>query len=486
MTGDYFYRRTWNRFRKHHLGMVGLAVVILYVIVGIYAPFLASSKPLIVQFDGSWYFPLFRYLFYTGFYTKGIDIFFNLLMFTLPAAFLVGYAFNGSRRKALLISIGLLQIGAFLWIVLTPPNDPAGNTDLMKERKAALKVGEKPTWDFDLQYMTPYRKLNMALRYQQRKAQNSRIVQQVGTKEFLPTLWQLDRENERSTRERLQGLLKTNPENSDALSQMRYLEDRKRWLEESQSKFGFELMPLVRSFHWEDDAGGDQALNHKVHWLDLTRINRKDLTAALIFGVRISLVVGILAVGLSLIIGLPIGAFSGYYGGKLDIVVNRLLEIWESMPVLFMLLLVVAIIQSKSIFLVIAVIGLFGWTTITRYIRGEFFKQRNLSYVEACKAIGFPDRFIMFSHILPNAIPPVLTLLPFSIMGAIMSEAALSFLGLGEEGSSSWGVLMDEGRTAFPSESYLLWPPAILLTILLICIALVGDALRDAIDPKSQ
>jgi peptide/nickel transport system permease protein len=150
-----------------------------------------------------------------------------------------------------------------------------------------------------------------------------------------------------------------------------------------------------------------------------------------------------------------------------------------------MLLMVVAILQSKSIFLVIAVIGIFGWTSFSRYIRGEFFKQRNLPYVEAARSIGFHDNYIIFSHILPNALPPLLTLIPFAIMGAITSEAGLSFLGLGEEGSCSWGVLMAEGRSAFPAESYLLWPPAILLTILLVSIAIVGDFFRDALDPRN-
>jgi peptide/nickel transport system permease protein len=225
-------------------------------------------------------------------------------------------------------------------------------------------------------------------------------------------------------------------------------------------------------------------LNQLIPWWDLTRTNRKDLVSALIFGVRISLVVGIIAVAISLVIGIPIGAMAGFYGGKFDILVSRLMEIWESMPTFFMLLLVVAITQSKTIFLVIAVIGIFSWPSFSRYIRGEFFKQRNLAYIEACRSLGFPNRFIMFSHILPNAIPPLLTLLPFAIMGAITSEAGLSFLGLGEEGSCSWGVLMDEGRSAFPGESYLLWPPAILLTILLVAIALVGDATRDSLDPK--
>ena len=90
----------------------------------------------------------------------------------------------------------------------------------------------------------------------------------------------------------------------------------------------------------------------------------------------------------------------------------------------------------------------------------------------------------MFYHLLPNAIPPLLTLIPFAVMSAITAEAGLSFLGLGEEGSSSWGVLMEEGRAAFPAESYLLWPPAILLSLLLVTIAIVGDHLRDALDPK--
>lgn len=162
----------------------------------------------------------------------------------------------------------------------------------------------------------------------------------------------------------------------------------------------------------------------------------------------------------------------------------RLLEVWESMPTFFMLLMSVAILQSKSIFLVIGMIGIFGWTGFSRFIRGEFLKQKNLSYVEACHAVGYPTSWIIFKEIMPNAISPIITLLPFAIMGAITSEAGLSFLGLGEEGSTSWGVLMDEGRRAFPAESYLLWPPAILLTILLVAIALVGDAIRDELDPK--
>ena len=465
-------------FRRHRLGMCALFVVILFTLVGIYAPFLASSKPLVVNWDGTWYFPLFRNLFFRGFYTKRIDLFFNLLMFTFPFFILF------RKRFQLLVLLMTVQVGLFAYLAYTKPQDPAVNPAINLERQLAIQNGELSTWNFELRYMISYAKLNLVLQYNQRKNQHLKfqrykVKYENETGRKMSTLWQIDLDNEKEKMQRLKKVM-----NHEAQAEMAYILERRKWLREESAKLYTVIMPLFRSFHWEEDAGGEQSLNRMIKWWDLTRINRKDLMAALIFGVRISLVVGLLAVGLSLLIGIPIGSLAGFYGGKLDILVTRLMEIWESMPVFFMLLLIVAITQNKSIFLVITVIGFFSWPGFSRYIRGEFFKQRNLPYVEACHSLGFRDSYIIFSHILPNAIPPVLTLLPFSIMGAITSEAGLSFLGLGEEGSCSWGVLMDEGRTAFPGESYLLWPPAILLTILLVAIALVGDALRDALDPK--
>lgn len=470
-----FWESIWRQFKHHKLGMLALIVVGIFFLVGIYAPFLASSKPFVVNYDGEWFFPLFRYLFYRGFYTKLLDLFFNLLIFIFPLILLALFYLKGSVRTWTIAILCLIQIGAFLYFAFAPIKDPAADPQLTKQRvQNRLKA---PSWANDVAYMTSYERLNLVLHYQQIQRQHERLQPFAKAYEEkygqpIPTLWQTRELNEQR---QLEG---------EHTSDRQYLLDRRHWLEEQLKLLHFEVMPLIRDFHWEDDAGGGQNLNQFIPWWELTRINRKDLVAALIFGVRISLVVGILAVSLALMIGIPIGAFAGYYGGTSDIVVSRLLEIWESMPVFFMLLLVVAITQSKSIFIVIAVIGFFGWTTFSRYIRGEFFKQRNLSYVEACRSLGFRDSYIMFSHVLPNAIPPLLTLLPFAIMGAITSEAGLSFLGLGEENSASWGVLMDEGRSAFPGESYLLWPPAILLTILLVAIALVGDALRDALDPK--
>jgi peptide/nickel transport system permease protein len=493
-----YWNKIWSQFQKRRLGVLGLYIVALFCLIGVYAPFLASSKPLFVVYDGESYFPLFRYLFYREFFTKRLDIFFNIMMFTLPLSLIALKCLKAKQRLIAVITIILIQFVAFAFLAVRTPQDPAADPLLNQERHLALqnlrKKGLHQDWDFELRYMTPYAKLNMLLRYQQRKAQNQSL-QYYSTVYGgpLPTLWNENERHEAQEVAQLKEVIQRNQtagtENSaearSAQSELAFLHEKQQWLEEEGKKLRFMIMPLLSHFHWEDDAGGEQKLNQYLHWWQLTRINHKDLLAALIFGVRISLVVGITAVGLAMLIGIPVGALAGFYGGRMDIVVSRLLEIWEAMPTFFMLLMVVAILQSKSIFIVICVIGIFGWTTFSRYIRGEFFKQRGLPYVEACRAQGFQNGYVMFKHILPNAIPPVLTLLPFAIMGAITSEAGLSFLGLGEEGSCSWGVLMDEGRTAFPQESYLLWPPAIALTLLLIAIAIVGDSLRDALDPKT-
>lgn len=480
----------WQQYKKHRLGYLALLVVLCFCCVGIYAPFLASSKPLVVIYDGTVYFPLFRYLFYPEFFSKRLDLFFNLLIFTFPLMVFCCYSRRVKSKGKWLLGICAAQLLLFLYVCYRPVEDPAGDPQLARQHNEAIKQHPDASWNFELRYMNSYAKLNLLLRYRSLKEQHRHLS--AALKKDPHTLFYTIRQHDEEKLERqkklienFQGQFPQNIQHLNALkAESAYIIERRKWLETESAKLHFVAMPLLSPFHWEDDAGGSQSLNQELPWWELTRINRKDLLAALIFGVRISLVVGLLAVAIALFLAIPIGAISGYYGGTIDIIVCRLIEIWEAMPTFFMLLMAVAIIQSKSIFIVIAIIGFFGWTGFSRFLRGEFFKQRNLPYVEACMALGYSNRYIMFIHILPNAIPPVLTLLPFAIMGAISSEAGLSFLGLGEEGSCSWGVLMDEGRSAFPGESNLLWPPAILLTTLLVAIALVGDALRDTFDPK--
>jgi len=483
---DNFWTRVRKQYFRRFFPAFSFWVVLVICLLGVYAPFLASNKPLFVSYQGEWYFPLFRYLFFPGFYTKRIDLFFNLLMFTLPL-FLIAVRW---RWKGAFFAVSV-QVFLFGLILLFPQNDPASDANLNIKRQKALQSSSIPyTWEFVLDHLTPYEKLNMLTEYRRNLHQQKRLEKYLPEYNKLeedkyghiapfPTLWNMHRLHYEETIDRLKKKKTTQKE-----ERRKFFIDRRDWIEKESQNLRSVVMPLLRPFHWEEDAGGSQTLNLVLDWWEVTRINRKDLMAGLIFGIRISIVVGIAAVSIALAIGVPVGAAAGYFGGKFDIIVCRLLEIWESMPTFFMLLLVVGILQSKSIFLVIFVIGLFSWTSFSRFIRGEFFKQRNLPYVESCHAQGFSTRYIIFRHILPNAVPPLLTLVPFAVMGAITVEAGLSFLGLGEEGSCSWGVLMDEGRQAFPGESYLLWPPAIFLTILLIAVALVGDGLRDAIDPK--
>ncbi len=555
-TRDPFWQRLFYQFRQRTAGVIGLIVVLIFCFIAIIAPLLAAGKPLFLTYHSTPYFPLFRYLLYPGYYTKAIDLFFNLLLITSTISLLVWLVcyLLGWKRYYAWACLILLQTVGYLWITLFPMKDPAYDPRLAMARAEALAAAyqsgrlasrlETQSWAFELAHLNAYARLNLLLREQQQRWQEQRLQAYIQAYEsqklerwlndqarskrqqlinhqkkagqiasletfkkevleeaqknsslpkiVLPTLSQLEASQEKQLIERLQKEAELAKQKRDpdaeamAMARLTYVKDRRDWINQEIQAIHWEILPLLRFFHWEEDAAGDQNLNQVVSWNELTRVNRKDLLAALVFGARISLVVGIVSVALALFIGVPIGALAGYYGGRLDLLISRLLEIWESMPLFFMLLMVVAILQTKSIFLFITIIGLFSWTGFSRYIRGETLKQKNLPYVEACRSIGYRDSSIIFLHVLPNAIPPLLTLLPFAIMAAISSEAALSFLGLGEEGSGSWGVLMDEGRQAFPAESYLLWPPAILLTLLLIAIALVGDALRDAIDPKMQ
>lgn len=458
--------RIWRNFYRKKLGMIALGLIIAFALVGIYAPFLAASKPILVRYENVWYFPLFRYLFFRGYYTKSIDLFFNLFMFILPFIVIACCLLKKHVRMGVVALFMLFQVIGYGWLMSGPIRDPG--------YYRAADPGE--TWGRELAAMSPYARLNLALGWKLGVDYNRRLSSRYHNP---PTPFMRQQMLFAAQIQRL-----GDRKDEEAQARLTYLNDKQQWLEDQVLDYCW--MPFFRSFHWEEDAGGDRDFNAQARWYERTRVNRKDLLSSLIFGIRVSLMVGFAAVFLCMIIGIPLGAYAGYYGGRLDLVLSRFTEIWESMPTFFMLLMTVAILQQKSLFLIILVMGLFGWTTYFRFIRAEVLKQRNLTYVEACLCQGMRDRWILFRHILPNALPPILTLLPFSIMNAITREAALSFLGLGEEGSTSWGVLMDEGRSVFPAESYLLWPPAILLSVLLVAVALLGDSLRDALDPRLE
>ncbi|MEA2011830.1 MAG: ABC transporter permease [Verrucomicrobiota bacterium] len=225
------------------------------------------------------------------------------------------------------------------------------------------------------------------------------------------------------------------------------------------------------------------------HILGTDKVGR-DVLSRIIYGARISLAVGIFAVGLSLSIGIFIGLTAGYKGGLYDLILMRIVEIVICFPTFLLLLILMTLMLDKggsqSILLVALVIGLTGWTGVARLVRGEVLKQKTLAYVTAAQVLGFSHFRIMFRHILPNVSAPILVSATFGIAGAILAETGLSFLGFGvQPPTASWGELVNQALV-YPLGYYhlTLWPGFIIFFTVTI-FNLVGEGLRDAFDIRS-
>ena len=208
----------------------------------------------------------------------------------------------------------------------------------------------------------------------------------------------------------------------------------------------------------------------------------RDVLARIFYGLRTSLNFGLLLVITSMVIGTIIGAIQGYYGGKIDLTGQRLTEIWEALPFLYVLILLGSVYGSSFILLLV-VYGLFNWIAISYYMRAEFLRLRNQQFVEAAQCLGLPDRKILFRHILPNALVPLTTFFPFSLVGAIGTLAALDYLGFGlPPPTASWGQLLAQAQ----GQAYwwlILYPSLALFLVILLCV-FVGEGVRNAFDPR--
>ncbi|MCF7955275.1 MAG: ABC transporter permease [Phycisphaerae bacterium] len=220
------------------------------------------------------------------------------------------------------------------------------------------------------------------------------------------------------------------------------------------------------------------------HWLGTDDVG-SDVLCRLIHGSRISLSVGFVAVGISSIIGVFVGAIIGYFGGKVDFVGMRFVEIMMAIPVFFLIITIVAFFE-RSLFNIMVIIGITTWTGNARFIRAEFFKLRGQDFVQAARALGLPLHSLLFRHMLPNGIAPVLVNATFGIAGAIFVEAALSFLGFGvAPPTPSWGQMLSLGVGT--TGRFLWWLslfPGLAIFLTVTAYNLVGEGLRDAIDPR--
>ena len=218
------------------------------------------------------------------------------------------------------------------------------------------------------------------------------------------------------------------------------------------------------------------------HYLGTDQIGR-DLLAGLIHGSRISLSVGFVAAGVAVLIGVLLGSIAGYYGGTTDILIMRFVEIMTNMPTFFLIIVIVAIYGS-SIWYVMLAIGLTGWTTDAKLVRGEVLKVRGMEYILAANSVGLPNKRIIFRHVLPNAIAPVLVSGAFAIASAILTEASLSFLGFGVKATTvTWGSLINLAREA-SNAWWLAIFPGVMIFLSVVAYNLIGEGLRDALDPR--
>jgi peptide/nickel transport system permease protein len=210
----------------------------------------------------------------------------------------------------------------------------------------------------------------------------------------------------------------------------------------------------------------------------------RDVCSRMIHGAGVSLKVGFIAVALALVIGVFAGALAGYYGGMIDIITSRVIEVVMCFPFFFLILAVIAFLPP-SIYNIMLVIGITRWTSIARYSRGEFMRLRNQEFAEAARALGASDRKIILRHILPNSLAPVLVSATFGIANAILIEAALSFLGLGiQPPTASWGGILSLAKQFIEIAWWLATFPGLAIFITVTAYNILGEGLRDASDPR--
>lgn len=212
----------------------------------------------------------------------------------------------------------------------------------------------------------------------------------------------------------------------------------------------------------------------------------RDILARMIHGARVSLTVGFIATTIALVIGSILGALAGYYGGAADWIVSRLIEIVLCFPFLFLVLGIVALFKP-SIYTIMIALGLTSWTSGARYVRGEFLRIRDLEFAQAARASGARDARIIFRHLLPNALAPVLVSASFGVAVAILTESALSFLGLGVPlPTASWGSMLSQAHEHIGYAWWLILFPGLAIFTTVASFNLIGERFREALDPRSE
>lgn len=214
----------------------------------------------------------------------------------------------------------------------------------------------------------------------------------------------------------------------------------------------------------------------------------RDIWSRILYGARVSLSVGLVAVSIYTVIGVLLGSISGYVGGRVDDIIQRFTEIIMCFPS-FMLIMTMVVVLKPSLLNIMIIIGLFGWTDIVRLVRGQILSIRERDYVTAARMVGQRERAILFKHVLPGTISPIVVRATLGLSGAIMLESGLSFLGIGVQApQASWGSMLTTAMLlpVLDSKPWRWLPPALALATVVLAVNFIGDALRDALDPHAS
>jgi peptide/nickel transport system permease protein len=246
---------------------------------------------------------------------------------------------------------------------------------------------------------------------------------------------------------------------------------------------GWLIWPLVPYSSTEHDLLEILSPPSSKHWFG-TDDRGRDVLSRMIYGARVSLSVGVVAVGIATVIGIVMGGLAGYFGRWVDACINRLIEILLTIPTFFLIIAIIAFLPP-SIYNIMVVIGLTGWTGIARFVRAEFLKLKTMDFVLALKALGASPARIIFIHMLPNAMAPVLVAVVFGVAGAILTESGLSFLGFGvPPPTPSWGDILSQSRDYVEFAWWLTVFPGAAIFLTITAYNVMGEGLRNAMDPR--
>jgi peptide/nickel transport system permease protein len=414
----------------------GLAWIVLLAFLGVAAPYLASTHPVVMKADGRWSSPMWTHL-------TAVD----LILTAGGLALVVTAALRWTARRVTLATLVAAAVvsGPALALKTSPSTV---NFQAYRDLERAGKV------EFILRTLIPYSPTDRLRDMPEQRLTGPLATLSLGT---VTT----------SRGEQLYGVITEKPD-APGGPQVTV-----------KAATGDRTLPrdLVASIAWQP------AKLTAVHWLG-TETDGADLLSRMIHASRIALSIGLISTSIAVAIGVLVGGLMGYYVGKVDLLGMRLIEIFEAIPTLLVLITIMAA-YGRSIYLMMTVIGLLTWTGTARFVRAEFLRLRKQDFVQAAIALGLPQPTVIYRHVLPNGLTPVLVTATFGVASAILTEAILSFLGLGLIDEPSWGQMLNQARSG--GQGFVWWMaiyPGAAIFLTVFAYALIGDAMRDALDPK--